>query len=176
MPQDFRKWTYSLPGSKLQQWRGDVLDGKESAWNAGDLGLIPGSGRYPCRRRWQPTPVLLPGEFQGQRSLLGYSPWGPKELHTTEWLTPSFFSDFNNDVITRKHTVVSDRSEMEPQTPTSPNSLFLAFPCLPDMPMEDNLCNPAVAVTGLFISTKVLVIILYQISQDSYAKKMSRFF
>ena len=39
------------------------------------------------RRKWQPTPVFLPREFQGQRSLAGYSPWGHKELDTTEWLT-----------------------------------------------------------------------------------------
>ena len=44
--------------------------------NAGDIrdtGLIPGSGR-PWRRAWQPTPVFLPGESHGQRSLAGYSP------------------------------------------------------------------------------------------------------
>ena len=35
-------------------------------------------------RKWQPTPVLLPGESQGLRSLPGYSPWGHKELDTTE--------------------------------------------------------------------------------------------
>ena len=35
----------------------------------------------------QPTPVFLPGEFHGQRSLEGYSPWGHKELDTTEQLT-----------------------------------------------------------------------------------------
>ena len=36
------------------------------------------------RRKWQPTPVLLPGESHGQRSLVGYSPWGCKESDTTE--------------------------------------------------------------------------------------------
>ena len=49
-------------------------DGKESACDAGDLGLIPGSGRSPWRRAWQPTPVFLPGESHGPRSLVGYSP------------------------------------------------------------------------------------------------------
>ena len=39
------------------------------------------------RRDWQPAPVFLPGEFHGQRSLDGYSPWGHKESDTTEWLT-----------------------------------------------------------------------------------------
>ena len=33
------------------------------------------------------TPVFLPGEVHGQRSLVGYSPWGGKELDMTEWLT-----------------------------------------------------------------------------------------
>ena len=46
---------------------------------------------YYCfwRRKWQPIPVFLPGEFHGQRSLVGYSPWGHKESDTTEWLTLS---------------------------------------------------------------------------------------
>ena len=38
------------------------------------------SRKIPWRRKWQPTPVFLPGEFHGQRSLEDYSPWGPKEL------------------------------------------------------------------------------------------------
>ena len=38
------------------------------------------------RSKWQPTPVLLPGKFHGWRSLVGYSPWGCKELDTTEQL------------------------------------------------------------------------------------------
>ena len=57
---------------------------KASAWNERDLGSIPGSGRFPWRKKWQPTPVLLPGESHGWRSLLGYSPWGCKESDTTE--------------------------------------------------------------------------------------------
>ena len=39
------------------------------------------------RRKWQPTPVFLPGESRGQRILVGYNPWGRKELDTTERLT-----------------------------------------------------------------------------------------
>ena len=35
-------------------------------------------------KKWQPTPVLLPGKSHGQRSLVGYSPWGCKELDMTE--------------------------------------------------------------------------------------------
>ena len=36
-------------------------------------------GKIPWRREWLPTPVFLPGEFHGHRSLAGYSPWGHKE-------------------------------------------------------------------------------------------------
>ena len=43
--------------------------------------------KIPWRREWQPTPVFLPGEFHGQRSLAGYSPMGHVELDTTERLT-----------------------------------------------------------------------------------------
>ena len=50
-------------------------DGKESACKAGDLGLIPGLGRIPWRRTRQPTPIFLPGESHGQKSLAGYSLW-----------------------------------------------------------------------------------------------------
>jgi len=38
----------------------------------------------PKRQKWQPTPVFLPGKLHGQRSLVGYRPWGCKELDTTE--------------------------------------------------------------------------------------------
>ena len=43
-------------------------------------------GKIPWRRKWQPTPVFLPGESHGQRSLAGYSPRGRKESDTTEQL------------------------------------------------------------------------------------------
>ena len=46
----------------------------------------PWVGKIPWRRKWQPTPVLLPRKFHGWRSHVGYSPWGRKESDTTEWL------------------------------------------------------------------------------------------
>ena len=46
----------------------------------------------PWRRKWQPTPVFLPGESHGQRTLAGCSPWGHKELVMTEQLTLSLLS------------------------------------------------------------------------------------
>ena len=54
--------------------------------NAGDVrdtGLIPGSGRSPGGGAWQPTPIFLPGESPGQRSLAGYSLQGHKESDMT---------------------------------------------------------------------------------------------
>ena len=45
--------------------------------------------KIPWRREWKPTPLFLPREFHGQRSLVGYSPWGRKELDMTERLTLS---------------------------------------------------------------------------------------
>ena len=52
-----------------------------------DVGSIPESGKIPWRREWQLTPVFLPREFHGQRSLAGYSSWGRKELDTIKWLS-----------------------------------------------------------------------------------------
>ena len=66
-------------------------DGKESACNAEDPGSIPGSGRAPGEGNGNHFSIL-PGEFHGWKSLAGYSPWGYKELDTTEQLTLSLSS------------------------------------------------------------------------------------
>ena len=52
-----------LPGSS---------DSKKSAYNAGNLGSFPGSGRFPWRRERQPTPVFLPEKSHAEGSLPGY--------------------------------------------------------------------------------------------------------
>ena len=52
----------------------------------GRPGFDPWVGKIPWRRKWQPTPVHLPGKFHGWRSLVGYSPWGRKEVDMTERL------------------------------------------------------------------------------------------
>ena len=51
------------------------------------LGFRVWVGKIPWRRAWQPTPVLLPGKFHGQRSLEGSSSWGHKESDMTKRLT-----------------------------------------------------------------------------------------
>ena len=55
-------------------------DGKVSAYNAGDPGSIPGSGRSPEEGNGN-LPVFLPGKYHGQRSLVGFSPWDRKVRH-----------------------------------------------------------------------------------------------
>ena len=56
---------------------------KESTWNVGDPGMIPGSGRPALEKEMATHSSILPGEFHGQRSLASYSQWGHKELHMT---------------------------------------------------------------------------------------------
>ena len=58
------------------------LSGKESACQCRRLRFHPGFGKIPCRRKWQPTPVFLPVKSHGQRSLVGYSPWGSQKSQT----------------------------------------------------------------------------------------------
>ena len=67
---------YKIPGDS---------DGKESACIEGDLGSIPGFGRSPGGHG-NPLQYSYLMNFHGQRSLAGYSPWGHKELGTTERL------------------------------------------------------------------------------------------
>ena len=67
----------------LDAGKGDS-DGKESACNAGDLGSIPGLGRSPGGKHGNPLQNSCLENPHGQRSLVGYRPWGHKESDTTE--------------------------------------------------------------------------------------------
>ena len=60
----------------------------------------PWVGKIPWRRKWQPTPIFLPGEFHGQKSLSGYCPWSLKESDTAERLN-TFPLHFQSDLINR---------------------------------------------------------------------------
>ena len=68
--------------------------GNETACYYRRPGFRPWVGKIPWRKEWLPTPVFLPGEFRGQRSLVGYSPWVFKESDTTEQQTLSHFYFF----------------------------------------------------------------------------------
>ena len=90
------KYTYhGFPGDS---------NGKVSVCNVGDLGSIR-VGKIPWRRKWQPTPVLLPRKFHRLRSLVGYSLWGCKEsdtteqLHFTSYIPPSRHFKLHNLVV-----------------------------------------------------------------------------
>ena len=60
----------------------------------GRPGFSPWIGKIPWRRKWLPTPVFLPGESHGQRSLAGYSPWGCRVGH--DWATDTFILTFHS--------------------------------------------------------------------------------
>ena len=70
-------WSKGLP-----KW----CSGKESACQYGRPKLEPWFGKIFWSRKWQPIPVFLPEKFNGQRSLMGYSPWGCKESDMTKQL------------------------------------------------------------------------------------------
>ena len=65
----------------------DGSDGKRICLQGTRPGFNPWVRKISWRTEWQPTPVFLPGEFYGQRSLARYSPWGCKESDRTERLT-----------------------------------------------------------------------------------------
>jgi len=67
----------------------------------GRAGFDPWVGKITWRRKWQPTPVPLPGKFHVRRSLVGYSSWGHKELDTTELFTFFTFIKFQKNPKTK---------------------------------------------------------------------------
>ena len=75
------------PGTEPVSYISCIAGGFFTTEPPGKPKYITSSQLMPWRRKWQPTPVFLPGEFYGQRSLVGYSPWGCKELDMTERLT-----------------------------------------------------------------------------------------
>ena len=82
---------------KLPLWLRQVM-WETSVWSLGQ--------EDPWRRKWLPTPVFLPGEFRGQRSLVGYSPWGHKESDKTERLTHTFHLEWKC-LFTRPHNLTA---------------------------------------------------------------------
>ena len=88
----------SIPGSRsshgegighllLYSWASVVAQMVKNPPACRRPGFIIWIGKIPWRRAWQPTPVFLPGEPHGQRSLVGYSLWGHKQPGTTERLS-----------------------------------------------------------------------------------------
>ena len=79
----WKNHTFDFPGGS---------DGKSICLQSGRPRFNPWVGKIPWRRKWQPTPVLLPGKSHGQRNLAGCSPWGRKESDMTERLRFHFFT------------------------------------------------------------------------------------
>ena len=75
-----------LTECKFHFWLPWWHSGKEPACQCRRHRFNPWVGEIPWRRKWQSTPVFLPGESHGQRILTGYSPWGCKELNMAEQL------------------------------------------------------------------------------------------
>ena len=79
---------------KMKKW---ISKKKKKSWEIWELmyhfnwGILRDIGLLGENKKWQPTPVLLPGKPHGWRSLVGYSPWGCKESDMTEWLHFLFF-------------------------------------------------------------------------------------
>ena len=72
------KYTYTYPGGSV------VKNLPANVGDTGDAGSIPGSGRSPEGGNGNPLSVFLPGKSHGQGILAGCSPWGCKELDTTD--------------------------------------------------------------------------------------------
>ena len=70
-------WGPSWVAQLVKNLFANVGDTREHQFN-------PWFGKIPWKRKWQLAPVCLPGKFHGQRSLVGYSPWGCKESDTSE--------------------------------------------------------------------------------------------
>ena len=85
-------------------------------------GFDPWVGKIPWRRKWQPTPIFLPGESHGQRSLMGYSSWAHKESDM-DWASNTF-------------TLPSPTSPNGGRFPSTPTS-FLGGRCF--LPLSHNL-------------------------------------
>ena len=88
-----------------------------------DVSLIPGLGRFPWRRKWQPTPVFLPGKPHVQRCLVSYSLWGHKELDTIKHVCAPAYENGENSAVN-----LHDPSFSPPLTFPPPNMYDLSMP------------------------------------------------
>ena len=77
----------------------------------GRPGFDPWVGKIPWRRKWQLTPVFLPGKSHGLRSLVGYSLWGRNESDTTE--RPHFTSQYQKLEISKKKIQLKKNEPLE---------------------------------------------------------------
>ena len=112
-----------------------VLVVKNLPTNSGDVrdtGLIPGSGRFPWKRKWQPTPVVLPGNSMTKESGRLHCPWGRKETDMTQRLsmyTPCMRAARLCVVLVREFSLSRWQSTaVEQRSQVTAHSLFLYNP------------------------------------------------
>ena len=79
----------------------DGPDSKSICLQGGRPRFDPWVGKIPWRRKWQPTPVFLPGESHGRRSQVDYSPWGHKHIKIT-----GLARRFNPETVLREDTLL----------------------------------------------------------------------
>ena len=98
----------------------------------------PWVGKTLWRRKWQPTPVLLPGKSHGRRSVAGYSPWGLKESDTTERLHFTFATSYSTSDILHhllcRHVLVTNYIKLK-------INLLCIFKAVIDIALWSPLCQ-----------------------------------
>ena len=121
---------FSFPG---------VSDGKIICLQFWRPGFSSWVGKIPWGRKWQPTPVFLPGDSHGRRNLIGYSPWGCKESETTERLCFSFTFSFIKSTTILFRT--SPSLEVEQELPQGCTRFLAALPwSWPPLPSLTSCC------------------------------------
>ena len=111
---------YWLQDYTLQEWRTPWLRWYRIRLLYGRPKFDLWIGKIPWRREWQPTTLFLPGDFHGQRSLLGHSPWGWKE---SDWATFTFFWWKGEAVLLYIHPVVGQKRSIIAQLVKTLNRL-----------------------------------------------------
>ena len=123
------------------------LSGKESACQCRRHGFNPWVGKIPWRRKWQPTPVFLPGKTHGQRSLAGYSSWQCHKRVRHNWVIKQQQKAFPTDCLLLQEDYWSPLYRAETwQPPTWPtdqswHSLVLGTSRCDGAVSKHHLCN-----------------------------------
>ena len=104
-------------------------------------GFDPWVRKIPWRRKWQPTPLFLPGESHGRWNLAGYSPWGRKELDTTERLHFTSLHFFTSSFV-KKSGFLWGSKEMMNEKPiaSAPFSVTPWLVPVPGLIVKDSRC------------------------------------
>ena len=130
-----------------------------NAGDARDVDLIPGSGRSPEGGKWQPITKFLHGKFHGQRSLVGYSPWGHKKsdiIEVTEHSCTHSASSVQLLSCVRIFATLRTAARQASLPITTSRSLLKLISIRSVMPSNHLiLCHPLVLLPSIFPSIRV---------------------